>query len=301
MATIMSSPSTTGAQRRTSQGSGDGRMNIVRLNQPRAPFSDLYHRLIQMSWPAFLALLITIYFSANLFFASLYTLLGDVISGSQGFIDNFFFSVQTFATIGYGTLAPKTRLANLIVVFESMSGIFGVAMLTGLMFSKFSRPSARIFFASRVVISRRNGKPVLMLRLSNERGSFVVEAEAHVTVVMSETTSEGENMRRVHDLKLVRNNQPWFVLSWMVMHEIDESSPLFGLTPEALRREDFRLAINVMGLDATVGQTVHASTSYTAEAIMFDHRYVDAMRTLPDGRLEIDHAKLDLIEPIDVG
>jgi inward rectifier potassium channel len=276
-------------------------MNIVRLNQPRAPFLDLYHRLIQMPWPAFLALLVGIYFSANLFFASLYTLLGDVIEGSHGFIDNFFFSVQTFATIGYGTLSPKSHWANLIVVFESMSGIFGVAMLTGLMFAKFARPSARIFFASRVVITRRNGKPVLMLRLANERGSFVVEAEAHVTVIKSETTREGERMRRVFDLKLVRDNQPWFVMSWMVMHEIDEQSPLYGLTAENIRGQDLRLAINVMGLDTTVGQTLHASTSYTSDAIMFDHRYVDASRTLPDGRLEIDHAKLDLIEPIDVG
>ena len=136
-----------------------------------------------------------------------------------------------------------------------------------------------------------------MLRLANERGSFVVEAEAHVTVVMPEVTEEGERMRRVYDLKLVRDNQPWFVLSWNVMHEIDESSPLYGLDADTMKQRGIRLSINVMGFDSSVGQTVHGTASYTAEEILFGHRYVDATTPMPDGRLIIDHAKFDLVEP----
>ncbi|MCC6806588.1 MAG: hypothetical protein IT381_04115 [Deltaproteobacteria bacterium] len=122
----------------------DARLNIVRVNARWAPLSDLYHFLIQMRWHWFLLLLTAAYLSANLVFAAIYTLLGDAISGANGFVDNFFFSVQTFATIGYGGLMPKTTLANSVVVLESMSGIFGVAILTGLMFAKFSRPSAHL-------------------------------------------------------------------------------------------------------------------------------------------------------------
>lgn len=290
-------PASSSAQVRNALTNPDPRLNIVRVNAPRALFSDLYHRLIQMPWASFLLLLVTLYVFANVFFAAIYTALGDVIAGSTGFVDNFFFSVQTFATIGYGTLTPSSRLANAIVVIESMSGIFGVAILTGLMFAKFSRPSARIFFASRLVVTKRNGKPVLMLRTANERGSFVVEAEAHMTVVKPEVSAEGERMRRVHDLKLVRDNQPWFVMSWMLMHEIDETSPLYGFDSAALQRDKIRLSINLMGFDSTVGQTVHASASYSADAILFGHRYVDASQLLDDGRLIIDHGKLDLVEP----
>jgi inward rectifier potassium channel len=296
--TMATSTSTTGAQTRGGMTNpSDPRLNIVRVNARRAPLSDLYHGLIKMPWHRFVLLLIGLYLSANLFFATVYTVLGDVIAGSHGFIDNFFFSVQTFATIGYGVLVPKSRLANAVVVVESMSGIFGVAMLTGLMFAKFARPSARIFFASRMVVARRNGQPVLMLRLANERGSFVVEAEAHVTVIKPEVTAEGERMRRVFDVPLVRDNQPWFFLSWTVMHPIDERSPLYGLDRETMIKDGVRLSINVMGFDSTVGQTVHATASYLPEQILFGHRYVDAFHTLPDGRLAMDYAKFDLVEP----
>lgn len=301
MVNMSASPANTSAQthqRRalSNRGVGSG-INVVRLNARWAPLSDLYHALIRMPWHLFLPMVVMVYLVANLLFALVYTALGDVIAGSTGFWDNFFFSVQTWATIGYGGMSPKTTAANIVVVVESMSGIFGVAMLTGLLFAKFSRPNARILFANHAVVTRRNGQPFLMVRMANERGSFVVEASAHITIVKPEVTAEGERMRRVFDLDLVRDNQPWFVMSWTVMHPIDEKSPFFGLTEEQLRRDSIRISVNIMGFDSTVGQTVHASASYDADSILFGYRYADTSQLLPDGRLVMDYAKFHVVEP----
>jgi inward rectifier potassium channel len=234
--------------------------------------------------------------AANVFYATLYTLIPNSINGSTGFLDNFFFSVQTWATIGYGGMTPKGTLANMVVVVESMTGIFGVALLTGLFFAKFARPEARVLFAKKATISMYNGKPTLMIRLANERGSHIVEAEAHVTVIRDELSPEGQRMRRIHDVQLARSTQPLFRLSWTVMHVIDERSPFYGYDVERFTKEGPRLFINLMGYDASVGQTAHASSGYGVDDILFGARYKDATRD--DGkRMVLDFALFHETEP----
>jgi inward rectifier potassium channel len=170
-----------------------------------------------------------------------------------------------------------------------MTGIFGVALLTGLFFAKFARPEARVLFARTPVISIYHGKPTLMLRIANERGSHIVEAVAHVAIIREEHSPEGHRMRRIHDLELVRSTQPLFRLSWTLMHIIDERSPLFGYDADRLRREGVRLFVNLMGYDASVGQTAHASATFAIDDFAFGARYKDATREDGD-RLVLDFA-----------
>ncbi len=268
------------------------------INQKREPLSDLYHALWNMGWPTFIAIIVIGYVVSNLVFAGIYTLLPDAIQGSTGFLDNFFFSVQTWATIGYGGMTPKTTAANVVVVIESMVGIFGVALLTGLLFAKFSRPSSRLLFADLAVISMYEGKPTLMIRVANERHSTIVDANAHVTLLRPTTTAEGHQMRRLYDLKLVRDMQPVFRISWTLMHVIDEHSPLADLsTDEAFRAANARVVASLMGYDAIVGQTTHASFVYAPDHVRFGHRYVDAATNFGDNGVLLDYAKFHLVEP----
>jgi inward rectifier potassium channel len=302
---VFTSPSTTSAQPRRSAPStrGDRSMNgagfrVRGLNQQRDLWGDAYHGLLQLPWPAFIALIVGGYVVANLLFAAIYTLLPDAIQGSQGFVDNFFFSVQTWATIGYGGMTPKSTAANVVVVVESMTGIFGVAILTGLLFAKFARPSSKILFADLAVVATFEGKPTLMIRIANERHSTIADATARLTLLRRTTSPEGLQMRRLLDLDLVRDMQPVFRLSWTLMHVIDDDSPLAGLRDDAaLAAIDARIIVSVTGYDAVIGQTTHASFTYATEDIRFGHRYVDATRTADDGSLVLDYDKFHRVEP----
>jgi inward rectifier potassium channel len=251
-----------------------------------------------MPWRSFVAAIVAVYVAANLFFAGLYTLLPDAIHGSTGFVDNFFFSVQTWATIGYGAMTPKTTAANIVVVLESMAGLFGVALLTGLLFAKFSRPSSKILFADLAVVGLYDGKPTLMVRVANERHSTIADATAHLTLLRSVVTPEGHRMRRLLDLTLIRDTQPVFRISWTLMHVIDEKSPLADLvTEEAFHASDARIVVSLMGYDDLIGQMAHASFVYGADHMRFDHRYVDASTAFGDNGIVLDYAKFHLVEP----
>lgn len=278
---------------------GSGRppgVTMKAINARPARLADTYHGLLNMPWPAFIGVIVCGYLFANVFYAIIYTLIPDSINGSHGFLDNFFFSVQTWATIGYGGMTPNGYAANLVVVVESMSGIFGVALLTGLLFAKFSRPDARVLFARKMAISMYNGKPTLMLRLANERGSSIVEANAHMTLIREERTPEGQSMRRILDVPLVRDVQPLFRLSWTLMHVIDEKSPLWGLDAERAVASELRMFVNLMGYDSSVGQTAHASASYGPDDVVFGGRYKDVTR-FEGTHLVLDYALFHEVEP----
>jgi inward rectifier potassium channel len=298
------SPATTSARSRGNAPSSAGRsfggsgMRVRGINQERQRFGDLYHGLLNLPWPGFIAVIVGGYVVANLLFALVYTLLPDAIHGSTGFVDNFFFSVQTWATIGYGGMTPKTMAANIVVVAESMIGIFGVALLTGLLFAKFSRPTSQILFADAAVVASYGGRPTLMIRVANERHSTIADSTAHVTLLRPSVSPEGIRMRRLLDMKLVRETQPVFRLSWTLMHVIDDASPLADLrSDDEFRASGARVVVTMMGWDASVAQTVHASFSYGPEHLRFGQRYVDATIDDGDNGLILDYAKFHLTEP----
>jgi inward rectifier potassium channel len=214
------------------------------------------------------------------------------------FLDCFFFSVQTVATIGYGELYPRDLYANLLVTAEITLGVMGFAVGNGLMFAWFSRPTARITFSRVAVIMFHNGVPTLMFRAANERRNLILEAHVRVSLVRDETSQEGRVMRRFRDLSLERRDNPTFLLSWTVMHVIDELSPFFGMTPEALAGSDMEIVVLMTGTDESFAQPVYARHSYRAVDIVWGKAFRDILRFDEQGRRIIDYGKFHEVEPI---
>ena len=281
--------------------SPNGRTTFLQINPKSAFWRDLYHLLLTMSWVQFLGLAVGLYWVSNLLFAVAYLLGNDSIANAKpgSLLDAFFFSVQTMATIGYGAMYPKTVYANLLVAIEALIGLLGVAMITGLMFARFSRPSARVVFSRVAVVIPYDGKPMLMFRTANNRGNQILEARLWATLVRSETTAEGYTMRRIYDLNLVRSHSPLFTLSWTAMHPIDESSPLYGETAESLASSDADIIVSLTGLDETVAQPISARESYAVRDLIWNQRFVDVIFSLPNGQRVVDYSYFHDVVAID--
>ena len=263
-------------------------------------YTDLYHSTLTLRWPLFLLAGCGIYLALNLLFAGLYLLHPGAIDHAQpgSFGDAFFFSIQTMATIGYGVLTPSGVYANTVVTVETIVSLLFTAFTTGLTFSRFSRPTARVTFSKQVTVAPFNGRPTLSVRLSNGRRNQILEADVRMVLLRSEQTLEGSTMRRFYDLQLARAHTPVFSLSFTAMHAIDEASPLHGSTADTLAGEDAELVVTVTGLDETMGQTIHARTSYSADEIAFGQRFKNMFGYTPEGRLVIDFTAFDELEAV---
>lgn len=276
------------------------RFDVVRKGVSHSHWRDPYHIMLTMNWSSFFALTVVSYVLTNTLFALLYLAGGDSIKNARpgSFLDAFFFSVQTMATIGYGAMYPQTDYANLLVSIEALIGLLGVAMVTGLMFARFSRPTARVIFSRVAVIAPHNGMPTLMLRVANERRNQILEAQIGLSLLRDEVTTEGYFMRRFYDLKLVRSQTRIFALSWMVMHVIDENSPLYGQTPESLEEAQTDIIVTLTGIDETVSQTVHARHYYVTDEILWNMHFVDIFTKKSDGRRVLDLHRFHEVTPV---
>lgn len=256
-------------------------------------WADGYHALIATTWPRFVGVLVLGYFTINLVFAILYEIVpGAVANARPGSIsDDFFFSVQTLATIGYGIMYPQTLYGNVLVAIESTTGILMLPVVTGLVFAKFARPTARVVFSARALVTTRDGVPSFVFRMANLRRNQIVEARARVVLARNETTPEGERIRRLHDLPLVRNESPLFALTWMAVHRITPDSPLAGATAATLVDWNAEIVISLTGIDETLSQTIHARWSYLPDEIVWGGRYADVLTDLPDGRRRVDYSR----------
>jgi inward rectifier potassium channel len=261
---------------------------------------DPYHLLLIVRWPIFLLLIALAYIGINGLFAAAYLLGGDNIANARpgSFSDAFFFSVQTFASIGYGAMTPKTFYANVLVSFEAWVELLSLAVITGLAFARFSKPTARVLFSEVAVIAPHQGVPTLMFRAANERRNQVLEAQMLVYVMMDEVSAEGNRMRRFYDLNMTRSRTPSFVLTWTAMHPIDEQSPLYGLSQESLLQAQATFSVSLSGIDETVNQTIYARYTYTAQDIRENYRFVDIFSDTPEGHREIDYSKFHDVVPI---
>ncbi|MBD2568420.1 ion channel [Anabaena lutea] len=279
----------------------NGQFEIMGMGAWYSYWRDPYHLLLTIPWLSFLILICIFYVAINAFFAFAYWLGGDCIANAQpgSFSDAFFFSVQTLASIGYGAMYPKTTYANIIVTIEAMIGVVGIAVMTGLAFARFSRPTARVIFSRVAVITPHEGLPTLTFRTANQRRNMILEAQMRMYLMRDEITVEGYYIRRIYDLKLLRNQTPNFSLSWLVMHIIDESSPLYGMTAESLTHTNSLLMVSVSGIDETVAQVVHARYSYGANEILWNHRFVDIMHHTSDGHRYVDYNHFHDVLPVD--
>ncbi len=280
----------------------DGSFNIYHKKNQGFVFSDLYHFLLSLTWPRLILVFIGIFLTAHFFFASLYYLCGP--SGLQGlnahegfdfYLDCFFFSVQTLATIGYGHIAPRGFWPNLLVTFESFFGLFGLALMTGLLFARFSRPNARVIFSRVALMTQYQNEPVWMFRIANERRNQIVEARISVIVVKDETTSDGRTFRKVHNMRLIRETTPIFALSWTVVHPINSESPLNGLSAEDLEKCSAEIFVSVTGIDEVFSQTIHARYSYVGADILWNKQFKDVLIPTERG-IEVDLAPFHQVE-----
>jgi inward rectifier potassium channel len=266
-------------------------------NGKRAAPGDWYHLMLRAPWWFDVMLIVSGLLVVNVFFALAYLRTGGIVGARPGsFSDLFFFSVQTLATVGYGSMYPSTTPAHILTTIESLSGIFVIALITGIVFSKFSVIRARVQFATHAVIAPMDGKPTLMFRAGNERASRVIHANIRLVLTRTERTQEGVHMYRMYDLKLERNWTPTLWRSWTIMHCITPDSPLFGQTPESFVKDEVEFILTLMGVDETSGQTLHASQTYGEEIIRWGARHADMITSKPEG-IVLDLAKFDELTP----
>jgi inward rectifier potassium channel len=256
-------------------------------------WADISHRCMTASWPAFIGGAALVFVAFNAAFAVLYFLGNQPISNVPGgaYIDYLYFSIETLSTAGYGDMHPQTHYGHFVAAVELFTGIFSMSLMTGLIFARFSRPNARLLFAESPVISSHDGKPTLMVRFANERHNVIGNATARVWMLRNELSLEGTPFRRFYELPLLRNEHPALALSWTLYHVLDEQSPLYGLGPDDLDRQEVSLMVVVSGYDVVAAQTVHGRRSYRHSDIRFGHRYADILDTSEDGRLRIDYGR----------
>jgi inward rectifier potassium channel len=252
-----------------------------------------------MSWRKLFACVTSVYLTINLVFGTAYYLEGEhALRGLQAatpfdhWVECFFFSVQTLATIGYGGISPNSIYAHLLVTVEALVGLIGLALITGIVFSRFSRPTARVRFSDQALITRIDGIPSLVFRMANTRLNQIVEAQVRVALARSEMTCEGLVFREFYDLSLERERSPLFAMTWTIIHPIGPESPLYGQTRESIREMDTEIIVTVIGMDETFSQTVHSRFSYASEEIEWNLIFEDMVSLQPDGKLRVELEKM---------
>src|SRR5215475_4824066 len=258
----------------------DGSFNVVRSGLGLLETLAPYQQMLGVSWTGFFGIVLALYLVINIAFALAYLALGpNALIGTRpemfggAFSHAFFFSIQTFATIGYGQIGPNGFLANTLVTFEALVGLMSQALATGLLFARFSRPTASILFSSRAIIAPYSGGQSLQFRIANRRKNEIIQLEAQVLFSAMESDGRGGLVRRYNLLPLERNKVTFFPLSWTIVHPIDESSPLAGKSPEDLENAAAEILVLLSVIDETFEQTVHARSSYRADEIVWNARF----------------------------
>jgi inward rectifier potassium channel len=276
-----------------------GEIEFLKLNIEKWGWRDAYQWLLGLTWPQFALFVAAIYIALNLIFAGLYQLAPHSIAGTKSgsFTESFFFSVQTLATVGYGHYYPQTLYGHIVTTLEIMSGMFLLAVMTGLIFVRFSRPIAHIVFSKCIVIAPLNGKQTLMLRIGNLHHQSMVEAEFRILFNRDEPLEEGGDFRYFYDLKLQFSRLPAFPAALTLRHVIDKDSPLHQATPESLRSSRVSLIASVVGIDPVIPAAVQTQQNYTWRDIRFGERFVEIYTDNRDGKLTVDYARLHDTEP----
>ena len=277
-----------------------GQVEFVKVNTGRVDWRDAYQWTLALSWPQFAAFVATVYIVLNLVFATAYSLGGDAIANLKpaSFVESFFFSVQTLATVGYGHMYPQTLYGHIVTTMEIMIGMFLLAVMTGLIFVRFSRPTARILFSNSAVIGILNGKPTLMVRIGNQRQQSMVEAEFRIMFNRDEPLAEGGDFRYFYNLKLQFDRVAAFPAALTLRHVVDERSPLYGATAESLEASRAMLIVSVVGIDPVIPAAVQTQKDYLWSDILFDQRFVEIYTEHGGGKLTVDYGRIHDTEPV---
>lgn len=275
-----------------------GRISFIRQGLSRFDLTDPYSVAIGLNWGGFALLFVTLEVTINACFGALYWARPGCVANLPpgSFLNAFFFSVETLATVGYGVMAPVTPYGHVISGIEIVSGTAFTAIMTGLTFVRFSRPRARVLYADNAVVAMHNGLPTLMVRVANGRSSMMTDAFAQLTVLMAEQTLEGQSIRRTHDLSLIRAHLPLFAITWLVMHPIAPGSPLHGRTMEQLRAIGARLFFTIQAWDTKLGIEIRDLHDYKADEIQQGMRFVDVVKFDPVGIPVANFTRISEIE-----
>jgi inward rectifier potassium channel len=268
----------------------------------RFNFRDSYHALLALTWPRFLLTMLLAHAGMNVLFALLYWLQpGAVANAAPGaFLPCFFFSIETWATVGYGDMHPVTLFGHAVAAVEMLISMAFTALITGLLFVRFARPRAQIRYADNAVVASHQGQPTLMIRIANGRRSLLYNAQAHLNLLLTRVSGEREVVRRVIELRLTRSRLPIFSMSWVLMHRIDETSPLHGYSAAKLAERDARLLLGVEAHDVTASAEVIDVKAYDPAHILFGTRYAASVSMDALGRPVVDLTAIGHTEP-DVG
>jgi inward rectifier potassium channel len=277
-----------------------GQFEFVKLNTKKSDLRDTYHLILTLSWPGFAGFIFGIYLLINVTFAWLYLLEPHAIAEMKpgSFLDAFFFSVETLATVGYGHMYPETFYGHLITMLEIMVGLFGLAVITGLIFVRFSRPTARMHFSKVAVIAPFDGVPTLMVRVANLRHQAMVEPEFRMILLRNIVTVEGDDMRRFSPLKLQFDHLIAFPAVLTLRHQIDEQSPLYGMTPEDFQRLDVRVMTSIVGVDSVIVAPVQSGHDYNYDQIEWNRRFVEIYDQTKENEWTVDYGRIDETEEI---
>jgi inward rectifier potassium channel len=275
-----------------------GQFEFVKLNAKEFDWRDTYHLVLNLSWPRFAGLVFSIYLLINLVFAALYLLDPHAIAEMSSFFDAFFFSVETLATVGYGHMYPESFYGHLITMLEIMVGLFGLAVITGLIFVRFSRPTARMHFSKVAVIAPFDGVPTLMIRVANLRHQAMVEPQFRMILLRSTVTAEGDDMRRFSSLQLQFDRLIAFPAVLTLRHVIDAESPLYGMTPEDFQRRDVRILASIIGVDTVIVAPVQSHSDYNYDQIEWNRRFVEIYDQNNEKEWTVDYGRIDETEDI---
>jgi inward rectifier potassium channel len=261
---------------------------------------DTYHWLLTLSWPKFSAFVFAMYLGINLLFSLCYFVSPHCIAGAQSWSwsDCFFFSVETLATVGYGHMYPETLFGHVVATLEIMVGMFGMAIITGLIFIRFSRPLARIVFSQCLVLAPFDGRPALMFRVANLRAQAMVEAEFRIILMRDEPIREGQRFRRFYPLTLQFDRLISFPAIITIRHIIDERSPLHGLTLADMQRDDSRFDASIVCIDTVIPAPVQSHYAYTWKDIRMNHQFVELYTQIDDSAFTVDYGRIHVTEPI---
>jgi inward rectifier potassium channel len=260
-------------------------------------WKDLYFNAMTASWPALFAALAAAFVGVNLLFALVYDLGEAPIANARGLADLFFFSVETTSTVGYGDMHPQSDYGHIVAASENFIGMMLLAVMTGLVFARISRPRARILFSKNPVVAPHDGVPTLMFRLANARSNFISEATAKTWIVRPIVSEEGRRLVGFEPLRLLKSENPTLALSWMLFHPIDAASPLFGMDGEAMAQSEVNFVVSIVGYDETSSQTVHARNVFAAQDVRFGQEYEDIVWIDDDGMRHINYGNLDKTRP----